>query len=63
MFYAVGRTNDAFEQVANAAGDDNAGYEEMKFGAPGLAKSSERPPASGQQFRIEKFFIDCEDTF
>lgn len=57
MFYAIGSTNEAFEQSQNDEG--NAAYEEMA--ANGLRlRSSERVR---QQFRIEKFFIDCEETF
>ena len=55
VFYAIGSTNEAFEQVD---GRNSARYEEMKVA--GLAKSSDRNPS---QFRIEKFFIDCEETF
>ena len=50
VFYAVGSTNEAFEQVD---GSKSARYEEMKVA--GLAKSSDRKLS---QFRIEKFFID-----
>mmetsp|Transcript_30116 Transcript_30116/g.39983 ORF Transcript_30116/g.39983 Transcript_30116/m.39983 type:complete len:135 (-) Transcript_30116:79-483(-) len=61
VFYAVGSTNEAFEQIVNnaGAGAGMVDYEEMKVAA--MTKSSERH--GPQQFRIEKFFINCEDTF
>ena len=57
VFYAIGSTNEAFEQSQDDL--QNSAYEEMA--ANGLKlRSSER---ARQQFRIEKFFIDCEETF
>ena len=53
VFYAIGSTNEAFENELSNEEDE---AEEMK----GLAKKTSRMRT---QFRIEKFFIDCEETF
>lgn len=49
VFYAIGSTNQAFEDEAEGV----QAAEEMK------AQTTRVKP----QFRIEKFFIDCEETF
>ena len=58
VFYAIGKTNDDFEQPV--IGDDSEDCEEMAANGLRRNRPSER---QGNQFRIEKFFIDCEETF
>ena len=53
VFYAIGSINEAFDDYSESD-EDNA--EEMK----GLTKKTKR---NRTKFRIEKFFIDCEETF
>ena len=58
VFYAIGKTNDEFEQPV--IGDESEDCEEMAANGLRRNRPSER---QGNQFRIEKFFIDCEETF
>ena len=70
MFLTIGSTNEQFENNESADSGDNKLFEsELALNQPGLSGSKGKRKNKGEQsgrdrfYRVEKFFLDSEETF